>query len=195
MSLSILDWRILAALAALLACLEQGVAVADTIEEKAAVCLACHGDNGIPANKAFPVLFGQNEGYIYIELRDMKKGARKNEQMAPVVETLSRDDMLALAAYFSARPWPNLQQPRASAEDARHFGSMANSAQCPACHQAGYVGAGTQPRLAGQSFDYLVKTMRDFHDGGRANNDWMKDLLKTFSDDDIAQMARVLAGL
>jgi cytochrome c553 len=195
MSLSIVNWRILAALAALPACLGRGVAVADTIEEKAAICMACHGDGGIPADKSFPVLFGQNEGYIYIELRDMKKGARKNEQMAPFVENLSRDDMLALAAYFSARPWPNLQQPRASADDARHFGSMANSAQCPACHQAGYVGAGTQPRLAGQSFDYLVKTMRDFRDGARANNDWMKDLLKTFSDDDIAQMARVLAGL
>jgi cytochrome c553 len=136
-----------------------------------------------------------NEVYIYIELRDMKKGDRKNEQMAPFLENMSREDMLALAAYFAAKPWPNLQQPRASADDAKHFASMANSAQCVECHQAGYLGAGTQPRLAGQNLDYLVKTMIDFRDGARANNTWMRDLLKTFSEDDVKQMARALAGM
>ncbi|MGA2794959.1 MAG: cytochrome c4, partial [Roseiarcus sp.] len=152
-------------------------------------------EKGVPIDKSIPVLFGQNEGYIYVELRDMKKGARKNEPMAPIVENMSRDDMFALAAYFTAKPWPNLQQPRASAEDARHFESMAKSAQCPECHQGGFLGAGTQPRLAGQSLDYLAKTMLDFRDGARANNTWMRDLLRTFSDDDVKQMARVLAGM
>jgi cytochrome c553 len=37
--------------------------------------------------------------------------------------------------------------------------------------------------------------MMDFRTGARANNDWMTSLLKTFSEDDIRQMARVLAGL
>ena len=193
MSPRLLNWRVLAALAALLGGVDRGAA--DTIEEKAAVCSACHGENGVPIDKSIPVLFGQNEGYIYIELRDMKKGARKNEQMAPILENMSRDDMLALAAYFAAKSWPNLQQPRASAEDAKHFDAMATAGTCPACHQAGYVGAGTQPRLAGQSLEYLTKTLLDFRGGARANNDWMKDLMKTFSEDDIRQMARVLAGM
>ena len=109
MNVKNMNWRAVAALAALLCGLDQGMA--DTIQEKATVCMACHGENGIPADKSIPVLFGQNEGYIYIELRDMKKGARKNDQMAPVVENLSREDMLALAALFAAKPWPNLQQP------------------------------------------------------------------------------------
>jgi cytochrome c553 len=168
---------------------------ADSIEEKAATCAACHGENGVPIDKTFPVLWGQNEGYVYIQLRDMKKGARKNDQMAPIVENMPREDMLALAAYFAAKPWPDLQQPRAAPADADHFGVMANSGQCAACHQSGYVGAGTQPRVAGQNYDYLVKTMIDFRTGARANNDWMTSLLKTFSEDDIRQMARVLAGL
>ena len=37
--------------------------------------------------------------------------------------------------------------------------------------------------------------MIDFRDGARANNTWMRDLLKTFSEDDVKQMARVLAGM
>lgn len=170
-------------------------AAADTIAEKAAVCLACHGENGVPIDKSIPNIFGQNEGYIYIELRDMKKGARKNDQMAPIVESMSREDMLAFAAYFAAKPWTDLKQPRASADDVKHFESMANSAGCVGCHQAGYLGAGTQPRLAGQSIDYVVKTMLDFRTGARANSSWMTDLLKTYSDADIKQMARVLGGL
>ena len=170
-------------------------AAADPIADKAAVCSGCHGENGVPIDKSIPVIFGLNEGYIYIELRDTKKGARKNEQMAPIVENMSREDMLALAAYFAAKPWPDLQQPRASAGDAKHFESMAASAGCVGCHQTGYLGAGTQPRLAGQSADYLLKTMLDFRSGARANNTWMKDLLNTYSEDDIKQMARVLAGL
>jgi len=174
--------------------LGQNAAAADAIAEKAAVCTACHGE-GKPIDKSIPNIYGQNEGYIYIELRDMKKGQRKNDQMAAIVENLSREDMLGLAAYFSAKPWPNLQQPRASAEDAQHFASMATSAGCVGCHQAGYVGAGTQPRLAGQSYDYLAKTMLDFRSGARGNNSWMKDLLNTYGEDDIRQMARVLAGL
>ena len=175
--------------------LSADAARSDAIEDKAAVCAACHGEQGVSIDKAIPSLWGQNEGYIYIELRDMKKGARKNEQMASIVDGLSRDDMLALAAHFSAKPWVGLRQPRASADDVKRFESMANSAGCPGCHQAGYIGAGTQPRIAGQSYEYLLKTMLDFRSGARANNSWMKDLLNTYSEDDIKLMARVLAGM
>lgn len=185
-----LDW-----IAAVALCVAASAAQADDIAEKAAVCSACHGENGSPIDKKIPAIWGQNEGYIYIELRDMKKGARKNEQMAAVVEPLSRDDMLALAAYFAAKPWPSLQQPRAPKADQDHFDSMATSAGCVGCHQAGYIGAGTQPRLAGQQEAYLEKTMLDFRTGARGNNSWMTDLLKTYSPADIAQMARVLAGM
>ena len=186
-------WSVLASLAVLSAGAERGAA--DSIEDKAAICAACHGEKGVPMDKTIPVLTGQNEGYIYIELRDMKKGARKNDQMAPIVENMSREDMLALAAYFAAKTWPNLQQPRASADDAKRFDQIAVAGTCPACHQAGYIGAGTQPRLAGQSSEYIIKTLLDFRTGARANNDWMKDLMKTYSEDDIRLMARVLAGL
>ncbi len=170
-------------------------AAADDIADKAVVCTACHGESGVPSDKSIPIIWGQNEGYIYIELRDMKKGARKNEQMAAIVQNLSREDMLALAAYFAAKPWPDLAQPRAPKEEQTQFASMATSAGCPGCHQAGYKGAGTQPKLAGQSGAYLEKTMLDFRSGARANNSWMTDLLKTYSAADVAVMAHVLAGM
>ncbi len=180
---------------ALAAMFSASAATADTIEEKAVVCSACHGEAGVPVSKEIPAIWGQNEGYIYLELKDMKKGARANAQMAEIVKDMSRDDMLALAAYFAAKPWPNLNQPRAAKADSDHFDTMAASAGCPGCHQAGYKGAGTQPKLAGQSEAYLEKTMLDFRSGARANNSWMKDLLQTYSPADIQQMAKVLAGM
>lgn len=180
---------------ALAAMVLAGAARADSIADKAAICSACHGENGAPADASIPIIWGQNEGYIYIELKDMKKGVRKNEQMAEIVKDMSREDMLALAAYFAAKPWPQVPQARASKADAAHFESMATSAGCTGCHQAGYIGAGTQPRLANQSTAYLEKTMLDFRSGARGNNAWMTDLLKTYSPEDVAQMARVLGGL
>src|ERR1700739_3625627 len=67
-----------------------------------------HGEDGVPQDRMIPIIWGQKEGYIYLQLRDFKSGVRKNEQMAAVTETLERDDLLALAALFSGRAWPAL---------------------------------------------------------------------------------------
>src|SRR5215471_3900285 len=84
---------------------------AQTIEEKAQICGACHGENGIPQQKIMPVIWGQQQGYLYLQLRDYKSGARKNNIMSPLAQTLERDDMMALALFFSRKPCPDLQQP------------------------------------------------------------------------------------
>src|SRR5579871_416704 len=36
---------------------------AQSITEKAQACVACHGDNGVPADKSWPVIWGQHQGY------------------------------------------------------------------------------------------------------------------------------------
>ena len=168
---------------------------AQSIEDKAKLCASCHGAAGIPIDPKIPVIWGQQPGYLYIDLRDFKLGTRKNELMAPVAAGLSREDMLALADYFSKKPWPNLGQQRAP-DDSVHRAEVAASAgQCTQCHLGGYAGAGTTPRLANQSKPYLLKTMQDFRSGARANNPWMTDLLKTYGDADIQALADYLAGL
>ena len=40
----------------------------------------------------FPVIFGQQEGYLYFQLRDFKSGARKSEVMGGIAADLSRDE-------------------------------------------------------------------------------------------------------
>ncbi len=185
--------------AALIAGLTTGPAAAAAIAQPSpdtlALCAACHGEHGLPLDKSVPVIAGQQEGYLYLELRDYKLGNRRNELMQQVASGLDKPGMLALAAYFAAQPWPDLQQPRAPAAVSHRAEIMSGSAGCEGCHAAGFAGTSVTPRAAGQGTDYLRATMLAFKTGARANNPWMSALMKTYSDDDISALAAFLAGL
>jgi cytochrome c553 len=167
---------------------------AQTVEQKAQLCTACHGESGVPQQKTTPVIWGQQLGYLYLELRDYNSGARKNDQMSAVAAGLERDDMMALAQYFSQKPWPGLGQPPASQAAAAQALRATSSVVCTSCHQEGFKGEGTQPRLAGQQKDYLAQTMLDFRDGKRGNNPGMADLMKSISESDIPAIAEYLGA-
>jgi len=168
---------------------------AQTIEQKAQLCAACHGDDGTPQLKTTPVIWGQAQGYLYLNLRDFKSGARKDDIMTPLAQQLERDDMMALALYFSQKRWPDLQLPPASADVAARAQRANVALGCTGCHQGNYQGEGTQPRLAGQWKDYLQQSMLDFRSRKRGNNPGMTDLMLAISEDDIAACAEYLAGL
>jgi cytochrome c553 len=170
-------------------------AFAQTIEEKAQVCSACHGEAGIPQEKTTPVIWGQNEGYLYLNLRDFNRGTRKNDQMSPIAADLSKDDMKALAAYFSKLAWPNLQQASAPKDVSSKALTSIGSVGCTSCHLDQFQGDGTTARLAGQRQPYLKKTMLEFRDGTRANNPGMSDLMKSIQPDDIDAISQYVAGL
>jgi cytochrome c553 len=172
-------------------------AYADNIEEQAHFCAACHGENGVPLEQFFPVpvIWGQNLGYLFFQLRDFKSGARKNDVMSPIVEALPREELMALAQYFSKKPWPKLQQPRPAADVAALAQRANASVVCTSCHQDGFIGEGTQPRLAGQDRRYLEKTMTEFQSGARGNNPGMTDLMKSLTPQDISALAAWLAAM
>ncbi len=182
-------------LAALLVMVATAPLRAQSVEEKTQVCAGCHGENGKPADKTIPAIWGQQAGYIYIQLRDFKRGDRKSEIMQPIVASLERDDMLAIAEYFSKKPWPDLGQPRAPKAVAERAQSANGSVGCTGCHLERYQGDGTVPRLAGQSRDYLTKTIADFRSRARNNNPGMSDLMRATSPDDLAALTEYLAGL
>jgi cytochrome c553 len=168
---------------------------AQSIEEKAEVCAGCHGADGKPIDKTIPAIWGQQAGYIYIELRDFKRGDRKSEIMQPIAASLERQEMLDIAEYFSKKPWPNLGQPSASKEVAERALNANRSVGCTGCHLDHFQGDGTVARLAGMGKDYLTKTMADFRTRARGNNPGMSDLMLATSPDDLAALAEYLAGL
>jgi cytochrome c553 len=168
---------------------------ADTLEEKAQLCGGCHGENGIPQDKMFPIIWGQMEGYLYLQLRDYKRGTRANEIMATVVENMDRSDMLALAEYYSKKPWPNLEQPSAPADVVLKARQANSSVGCTGCHLDVYQGDSSIPRLAGQSRDYMEKTIAEFRSHQRGNNPGMSSLMNATSESDLAALTQYLAGL
>jgi cytochrome c553 len=168
---------------------------AQRIEEKAQVCTGCHGADGKSVDKTIPVIWGQQAGYIYIQLRDFKRGDRKSDIMQPIVSSLERDDMQVIAEYFSKKPWADLGQPRASKEISDLASNANRSVGCTGCHLDHFQGDGTVPRLAGQSREYLARTMNDFRTRARGNNPGMSDLMLATSPDDLAALAEYLSGL
>ena len=172
-----------------------GPAVAQGIAEKVEVCAGCHGQNGKPIDKTIPVIWGQQLGYIYIQLRDFKRGDRKNEIMQPIASSFERDDMLAIAEYFSKKPWPDLGQPRSPKDVAGRALGANRSVGCTGCHLDQFQGDGTVPRLAGQSREYLTKTIADFRTRARGNNPGMSDLMLATTPDDLAALEEYLSGL
>lgn len=70
-------------------------------------CVACHGPRGVGVGAHFPPLAGQSANYISAQLRDWKKGTRRNdplELMQHVSAALDEADIKAVAAWFAAQP-------------------------------------------------------------------------------------------
>lgn len=168
---------------------------AETIESKLELCTGCHGEKGVPVDTTTPVIWGQNAGYLYLQLKDFQKGARKNEVMTAIAATLAKEDLLAFAEYFAAKPWTNIQQPAASPADVKTAKTVMSAIGCSACHTDLFLGDASVPHVAGQQHDYLAKTMMDFKTGARGNNPGMSDLMNAASDAEIKAIANYLAGL
>ncbi len=188
--------RIVHAVAMLVPLAMSGAALAaDPIEAKAKICASCHGENGVPQLKTTPVIWGQNTGYMFLQLRDFQSGSRKNDLMSPIAASLAKEDLLPLAEYFSKQKWPNLEQPEAPGDVAAKAQSAVASVGCIGCHLDHFQGDGTTARLAGQYQEYLQKTMMDFRTGARGNNPGMSDLMKATTPEAITALSQYLAGM
>lgn len=80
------------------------VRAADAAEGKktAAMCAVCHGINGLSKNPDAPNLAGDNANYLIKQLKAFRAGARQDEQMSIIAQSLSDDDMANLAAWYSS---------------------------------------------------------------------------------------------
>ena len=166
----------------------------EAIRETLETCATCHGEKGLPQEDNIPILAGQEFYYIYVQLKDIKKGMRKSEVMEPFVEELDKPQLMALAKYFSEQKWPRIQFK--GNPDIVSKGEMAASAgQCVACHLGSYTGNSRVPRLAGQQPKYLEKTMLDFKNKIRKNSPAKGSLMASFTDKDIAALAEYLGNM
>ena len=83
----------------------RGEALVSTGGGKTMPCATCHGRN-LQGSGDVPAIAGRHPNYIVRQLWDIQNGDRGGPSaalMQPVVEKLSNDDMLAIAAYVASR--------------------------------------------------------------------------------------------
>ena len=109
--------------------------------------------------------------------------------MTWMATALSQAEVGPAAAYFAKKSWP------ARRTNATAAAPPSGVAVCQICHQQNFVGGLPGPRLAGQTYEYLIEAMSAFAQGKRTNNADMVKIMEAISPADREAMARYIAGL
>jgi cytochrome c553 len=168
---------------------------AQATEQKAAVCKACHLTGTLQSTSVIPNIWGQSEGYIYIQLRDFKSGARnapEDSAMRGFVATMSDADMLEIAKYASTQAWPKVEPVSTDAALLKKGAYAAALGGCVGCHFNDWKGFSANPRIGDQSAAYLAATIRQFRSGSRANSPGMSDMVRPLDEGDVDAVAAYL---
>jgi cytochrome c553 len=150
-------------------------------QAKISYCKDCHGVAAQGYNGYFPIprLAGQQPVYLENQLRAFIEHRRTNNIMFNVAHSLSPAMVDALAAHFaSLHPPPIGGAPRQLVATGRKIFEdgmpEVNIAACAACHGPDATGSGQIPRLAGQLYPYMIKTLNNW-DKERGRNPTVPD--------------------
>lgn len=166
--------------------------------KKAEVCAACHGPDGNATQPANPSLAGQPVFYTHWQLVLFRDGRRRDPQMSPFAANLTDADMTDLAAYYAT------QKPTPRSTATADAGTMSSAGQrlselhhCASCHSPALVGPRYTPHLGGQSYEYLVKQLREFkaRTRGELDGSTMTNATQAVQDREIEILARYFAAL
>ena len=165
-------------------------------KEKAELCVGCHGENGISQMENMPSLAGQLDQFIQWQLVYFRAGARKNEQMQPIVEQLSNEDIRNLGAYFASLPPPKATEDK-NPDLSKKGAQAAMGRRCASCHTDSFAGTKGVARLTGQREEYLTKALLDYKSGARFGGAGgaMTDVAYPLHDEEITALAHYLAHL
>jgi cytochrome c553 len=157
------------------------ISLSGDIQAKISYCKDCHGVSAQGYNGYFPIprLAGQQPVYLENQLRAFIEHRRTNNIMFNVAHALSPAMVNALAAHFaSLHPPPIGGAPRQLVSTGRKIFEdgmpEVNIAACAACHGPEATGSGQIPRLAGQLYPYMIKTLNNW-DKERGRNPTVPD--------------------
>lgn len=146
-------------------------------------CGKCHGARGISHKPMIPSLAGQDPVYLVRAIKSYHNNERNDEAGMP---TRTDEQIENIAAYYST------QQTEAPVENQLSGQEMA--AKCDRCHSpASGKRKLNVPLLRGQSYDYLVKAMKEYRDDDR-NNSMMHKMSARYSDEMIEALALYYAN-
>ena len=162
---------------------------AETTEERAVTCFACHGEHGQSVTENTPSLGGQQAPYALIQLFMFREKLRTFDPMNEVTKSFTDDDLRTFSDFIAKLPKP---QPADAPDPARMQKALViiNQNHCNSCHQADFSGTDNVPRIADQREDYLAKTLREYKDNTRHGYDGtMADVMGSVTADQIPDLA------
>lgn len=181
--------------------------IPDTIAQRAAACLACHGDNGQATRDGyFPRLAGKPAGYLYNQLLHFRDGRRQYPGMNQLVAHLSDPYLREMADYFAGLQVPYASEPavgltpqaEALASKLAFKGDPARGLPaCASCHGARLTGMqNTIPGTVGLPRAYLVAQLGAWKNGARKAHapDCMAHVSRALTAEEIGALASWLAG-
>ncbi len=173
-------------------------------EQKVAVCAACHGSDGNSQVGNWPKIAGQNERYLFEQLKLIKSEERYIDVMKGLLDTYSEEDLRDVAAFYAK----NVTTLGQSVDDSLVLGKLLYKVgdysrgvpSCQACHMANGSGNSLAgyPAVSGQHKEYLVSTLLAYKNGDRAsgvNAYIMNEISQRLSDEDIEALANYITGL
>ncbi len=188
---------------------------AEAGKAKAAACMACHGPDGNSLADMWPKLAGQLPQYLRKQLHDFKAGRRKNEQMSPMAQPLSDQDIDDLSAFFASQKANQAavtKKELLAAGEKIYLKGKGRPDVVPACVGChGMTGAGKAdwamtmkvppttlaPALGGQHPAYTAAQLTAYKGGTRANDEAhvMRDVAGRLNASEIAAVAEYVATL
>jgi cytochrome c553 len=180
--------------AAFASALLASAAGAETIQEHAAPCFACHGEQGQSATENTPSLGGQNAPYALIQLFMFRERLRVFEPMNEMAKPFTDDDLRTFSDFIATLPKPKPPDDAGDAARIQRAQAAATQHRCNNCHKADFSGGDNVPRIADQREDYLVKTLTEYKNNSRHGYDGtMADVMGAVTAEQIADLAYYIA--
>jgi cytochrome c553 len=167
---------------------------AETVQERAATCFACHGEKGQSETENIPSLGNQQPAYVLIQLYMFREKLRTFDTMNAMAKDLTDDDLRTFSELISKLPKPNAPSDAGDPARMQRAVALVQQHHCNSCHNQDFSGRDNIPRIADQREDYLVKTMTEYKNNSRHGYDaTMADVLQPVTEAQIADLAYYIA--
>jgi cytochrome c553 len=180
--------------ALILACVAAQPLAAETLAERAAPCLACHGEKGVSETADIPSLGGQPAPYLLIQLYLFREKQRTVDIMNEMTKGFTDDDLRNFSDFIAKLPAPPAATDAGDAARIASGRGLITAFRCNSCHGLDLAGRENIPRIAGQREDYLARTLMEYKTNTRHGYDGvMAEVTQSLSPAQIADLAHTIA--
>jgi len=160
--------------------------------ERIRFCGYCHGEDGNSKRDYIPNLAAQHPLYLFNQFEKFRDGTREDYVMSKLAQTLSLEERIDIAVYYSQQT----AKPRTGGDPTKaDAGEKLFAVRCAGCHGDKAQGFRDMPRLAGQPAEYLGIALRRFKEMDPTKHSTpMIGVAGVLSEGEIEALAEYLAG-